>query len=84
MKKIKTDVEIILNTICPYCNQAVVVNLDTLSKYDIKEMKVEIHPIESIVRGVYKRFTTGEGIISDTPIKCKNCFKIFNISEICY
>lgn len=83
MKKTKTILSLNFDVVCPYCNSELKYDIGDFQNYKI-DCPVEVEHLESLLRGIVRRFSYGEGLIGDLPIKCKKCKKNFVINEILY
>ena len=78
MKKVNADIEITLKSQCPYCDGENTYKLDELEE----QKGVEVEPIESILRGIVRRYQLGLNDITDTSFKCKKCKKVYVVNRI--
>jgi len=78
MKKVNADVDIKISAICPYCDDENTYKLDELET----QKGVEVEPIESILRGIVRRYQLGLNDITDTSFKCKKCKKVYVVNRI--
>jgi hypothetical protein len=82
MKRTSCKGEILLHLECPYCDTDFSIDLSDLEKMNTDNL--EIHPIETVLRGFYKKFSTSEGFINELSIKCIHCAKNFVVTELDY
>ena len=78
MKKTEATIDLKLKVKCPCCN--------TDQEYQFSELEsppdTEVDALESILRGIVRRFSMGAMDINDTSIKCKKCKKFFTINRL--
>ena len=78
MKKVLGNFDILIKTTCPYCGDLQNHNIDILEKNNIGIL----NSIESIIRGIVKRYAYGTTDISETVVNCLKCRRQYIINNI--